>query len=518
MNETMGAPGRPGTGSPFLRGGGRGYLRLALGLAVWAALAAAPGPVQGQAPAVVPVAVVGVTVIDTRTGTRRPDVTVVTDGPRVVAAGPRRTVAVPRGATVIDGRGRYLLPGLWDMHTHLATFPVSGDTGAAALAGNAEYYFPLLLASGVVGVRDMSGDLATLRRWRDEVRVGTRLGPQLVVTGEKLERRGRVVLPGRRPRPNREFATVAAELAAGGADFFKVDGVGPAGLDTVQALARAAGLPVAGHLPPTVPLDEAVARGFWSVEHLQGVLDGCSALDDERTRDARAADGWWRRLLARLRLVDERARAERWTGRLLAAQDHERCRALGARLAAGRTWLTPTLVALAAQLGARGEVPADRLPLLPEAVRRRGPAAEPGPLGPRVFDTLRVALGVLARAGAPLLAGTDLPGNRRVPGLSLVDELELLAGAGVPALGALQAATLGPARALGREGAGEVAPGAPADLLLLDADPLADLGNLRRVRAVVAGGRYLPRPVLDSLVAAARARVAGWNRAAAPAR
>lgn len=469
-----------------------------------------------QVPPVGPVALVGVTVLDTRTGERHPDATVVTDGVAIRAVGPRRATPVPPGVRVVEGRGRFVVPGLWDMHVHLTTFPVNGGRGPEALAQNGSYFLPLLAAAGVVGVRDMSGDLALLARWRREIDAGVRLGPRLVLTGRKVGG-AEPVVPGAPAGTSHRAVDLersVALLEQGGADFVKVEGLAAGALGVVVAAARKRGLEVVGHLTPAVTLDQAISIGMRGVEHLHGALAACSSVEDRVVRATRRRTGVWGRLTQSVAVREAAGRADLQL--VLDHQDDAACARIAGRLRKERVWLTPTLVGLAAIQGLAPEPAPEVHALLPEAVTRRDTPRVTADLERRLFAAQLGVVARLDRAGAPILAGTDLPGTRRVPGLSLIDELRLMVRAGMSPLRALQTATLEPAAFLGNAAAGTVTPGAPADLLLLDRDPLVDIGNLDRPAAVLLAGRWLDRGELDRLLDAARALVASWRANAAP--
>lgn len=479
-------------------------------------LASCAPQLAAQLPPAGPVALVGVTVIDTRTGERRPDATVITDGATIRVVGPRRATPVPLGVKVVEGRGRFVVPGLWDMHVHLTTFPVNGGRGPQALAQNGSYFLPLLVAAGVVGVRDMSGDLALLARWREEIRTGVRLGPRLVVTGRKLGG-AEPVVPGAPAGTSHRAADLersVALLGDGGADFVKVEGLDLGALGLVVAAARKRGLQVVGHLTPAVTLDEAISTGMRGIEHLHGALAACSSVEDRVVRAHRRRTGAWSRLVESV--ADREAAGRADLQLVMDHQDDAACARIAGRLRKEQVWLTPTLVGLAAIQGVAAEPAPQVRALLPEAITRRNVPRVAADFERRLFAAQLGVIARLDRSGAPILAGTDLPGTGRVPGLSLIDELRLMVRSGMSPLRALQATTLEPAAFLGQAPAGAVTLGAPADLLLLDRDPLLDIGNLDRPAGVLLAGRWLDRGELDRLLDDARALVASWRANAAP--
>ncbi|MFN0178763.1 MAG: amidohydrolase family protein [Gemmatimonadales bacterium] len=459
-----------------------------------------------------PLVLVGVQLVESRrAGPVRATVTIANGVITGIEETDRPRGRPPVGAQVIELQGRYLIPGLWDMHVH-TTAAVGGPP---QLVGNPDYFFPLFVRHGVVGVRDMSGDLPALVRWRDDIAAGRRLGPRLVVTGGKVGQWERPVAPGAGPiRSDGDVAAALDALIAGGADFIKAEGMDMDRLRLVATLGRERGRPVVGHVAETSFLAEAAELGMKSVEHLHGAVAGCSAVEAEVVARARRSDGWWEGLMVRLGIW---SRAKRYEARSLAAveaPDAARCRALAARLVAAGTWLTPTLGGLRAVASPTPVVDSTRSHLLPAAVTRRhlGPFDET--LAARRFARQRAVFKQLLDAGVPMLAGTDAPGTGRIPGSSLLDELAAMVAAGATPRQALYAATEGPARFLGLEAtAGAIEVGRRADLVVLEGNPLEDITRLRLVAGVVLGGRWLPPTELDRLEREVAALVARWNEA-----
>lgn len=474
---------------------------------------------EGQhVPAPANFAVTGVTLIDGTGAPPRDRVTVVVGGGRIVAVGPEQRIVIPSRATRIDGRGRFLIPGLWDMHVHLAARPLTLHKGTNQdLSIGAGFFFPYLLVHGVTGVRDMSGELSTLVQWRREVHDGRRPGPRLVVTGRKLGQSIPVVPGG--PSPVRTSGDVRHSLKllrAGGADFAKLELLPDSLYPDLVDAARTMGLPVVGHAPANLGLGHAGALGFRSLEHLMDVLISSSRDSATQRRALIEGPGWWDRLRLRLGLLDEGDIKRREMIQLLATQDDTAAAALWRQLVSTGTWIVPTLVAnrdykvIRPSTGLAGSTPA----LLPAVFRQGQPAWWSRDTGLARQATLReVALvGQMHRAGVRLLAGTDMPGAMRLPGESLIEELELLVSAGLRPAEALRTATLGPAEFLGAtDSMGTIEPGKVADLVLLDADPLARIGNLRGVVGVMAAGHYWTRRQLDSMVTQADSLRRAWD-------
>ncbi len=392
------------------------------------------------------------------------DGTILIEGDRIVAVGPGSAIAVPASARVIDVGGKFVIPGLWDMHVHTAV------PGGEGLLG-------LYLAHGVTGVRDMGGDLATIEGWRRRIRAGTLAGPRIVASGPYLQG-GRAALPHLVVRNPDQARAAVDSLARLGVDFVKVHELVPR--ESFFALARAArarGLVLTGHVQPGVTNEEAAEAGQRSLEHLNGFASLCSASDS-------------------IRFAAVHALHRDVLGECAAAGQEAGYR----RVAAHATWVTPTLVALEMIAAMPGErLPSDTLAhYLPKLLRDAMAAALDIPadmpadahlLGRMLWHKrLEVTLG-LARAGVPILAGTDAPLPNSVPGFGLHAELEALVRAGLSPWEALRAATVEPGRYFAVDSIGAICVGCVADLVVLDANPLIDIRNTRQIDLVVAAGR-----------------------------
>ena len=459
-------------------------------------LAGAPVAVGQDAP----LAITRVTVMDVETGARLPDRTVLVEGERITAVGPSADVAVPASATVVDGTGGFLIPGLWDMHVH------------AARDGRARRFWPLFLAHGVTGVRETGSYTDSLLAWRAEAARHPERAPRIVWSSPMLDGDPPSYLHGRALRTPEEARAAVAEMQALGFDYLKVY----SGLDRATFLALASeaqrrGVPIAGEVPDAVAPAEAAEAGMRSFEHLWNLFEACvpgaDALRDSlRQLDRADAPEATRRPV-------REAQYRQWLGGMEAA-----CRdALVADLAAAGVWQVPTLVVNRSYSFMDSTWSADpRRRWVPARVLaewdvlREEVLAEYGPTGIAAWRARYRAeddlLRRMAAAGVGVLAGSDASDEPFVyAGASLHDELALLVEAGLTPLQALQAATLNPAAFLGRDDLGTVAPGRLADLVLLDADPLVDITNTQRIRAVVLNGRLMDRPTLDALLDQAEA-------------
>jgi imidazolonepropionase-like amidohydrolase len=385
----------------------------------------------------------------------------------------------------VDGSGKFLIPGLWDMHVHM----VFGDW----FPQGKEITLPLFIANGITGVRDMGGELDVLQQWRKEISAGALIGPRIVISGPMLD--------GPKPRFPSSVAITTPEdgrkavddLKRRGADFIKLQSLIPR--EAVFAIADEAkkqGISFVGHVPDAVRASEASNAGQKSFEHLIGIFEGASPLEDEFIKGAKSES------------------------KFLSTYDPERASKLFALLAKNQTWQCPTLV------WERGGNLIDVTDFARDTRARYVPAYWKDVTWKRFTDQVEhdfntddlatrkrfiekelEVVNAMHRAGVPFLAGTDTPpGVYIFPGFSLHEELRRFVAAGFTPMEALQTATLNPAKFLGRENElGTIEKSKVADLVLLDANPLDDIRNTQKVAGVVANGRYFSRTDLDKLLA-----------------
>lgn len=440
-----------------------------------------------------------VRVIDVANGVVRPPMTVVVSDDRIAASGTPETIAVPDGARVVDGRGKFLMPGLWDMHAHPHL--------------NSRFMFPLFalnlyIANGVTGLRDTFGPLEVQRQWLKAMDVGVIVGPRMflsgpIVDGPKPAFAGSIAVGN-----ETEARNAVAALKARGADFIKVYDLLPR--DAYFAIADEAkkqGIPFAGHVPARITASEASDAGQKSIEHLGDVAVSCSTeqarLQQELTEGLLNEDN--SKAIRALTVVETRA---------LETYDHEKALALAKRFVKNRTWQDPTLVALRvnAYIGDDAFRNDPRLRYIPQSLRDEwDPAngeyssalnAEEIAEARRAFPVFLRLVGDLHRAGVRFLTGTDAPAVPFCfPGFSIHDEMFLFVQAGMTPMEALQASTINPAVYLGIENEyGTIETGKMADMVLLDANPLDDIRNTTSVRAVVVRGVLLDRDALDLML------------------
>lgn len=454
--------------------------------------------ITGAAAAQSPLVIQSVTVVDVRDGSLRADRTVVIEGDRIIAIAADAEIDVPETATVIDGSSKFLIPGLWDMHVHSVT--------------NRGWHFPLLLAHGVTGVRNLHTSepdpLEQVAAIKRALGSGELLGPRFVANGPLVDGPPGI-WPGVVLVKGREEAIAAVErLEAGGADFIKIyDNLSHESFEALMARAKALDIPVDGHLPFEVTPQEAAEAGMRTLEHGSGILMGCAA-------DADAA----RTALADLKenplpFPEGRVAFVSVLQQLQDSQDEQRCAAVADAYRRHGLAATPTLVTGRSDAMAREMMRnEDAVALLPAetADQWRG-MAESGlsgrfaelaaPLLQGASDRTRL----LHTSGVTLLAGTDIGNPFLVPGYSLHQELGLLVDAGLAPHEALQTATLNPASVLGMSDTlGQVRTGFAADLVLLRANPLENIENAREIEAVITRGRYLDRAALDEMLKAAK--------------
>jgi imidazolonepropionase-like amidohydrolase len=431
-------------------------------------------------PAPEPVAIRHVSVINVVDGRIQKDMTVLLMDGTITTIGKKVPVEKARA---VDGTGKFLIPGLWDMHVHCC----NAD----------DHFFPLFLANGVTGIRDMADPLDELKTCRTNVENGTLLGPRMVFSGP--------IVDGPKPIwPDISIAVGTPEegrkavetVQQGGADFVKVYSLLPR--DAYFAIADEAKkrhIVFAGHVPNLITATEASDAGQKSFEHLLSVLMGCSSKEAELMR----AQG-----LSTIQLN----RAE------LDSYDPAKAKALFTRFRKNGTWQCPTLTVLNAMthLDATAFRNDPRLSYLPDDIvsfwnptnnfyHTNGFSAGDWQCAHSCFAMRCELVGMMARSGVGILAGTDTPNPGAFPGFGIHDELALLVKCGLTPLQALQTATINPARFFGWEQKmGTVQVGKVADLVLLDANPLEDIRNAAKIDAVFARGRYLDRATLDQML------------------
>ena len=445
-------------------------------------------------------AISDVTVIDATGAPAKPNMTVIITGDQITRIAKTGEVAIPKNAQVIDGKGKFLIPGLWDMHVH------------TVWKGLPEKYFPMFIANGVTGVRDMASDLELLKQLRKDISEGKLMGPRLI-GGPMVD--GPIPIwpvPSMSISNEADARKTVASIKDKGADFIKVYSLIPR--QAYFALADEAkkrGIPFAGHVPISVSAAEASDAGQRSIEHMEGILVACSAAEpelrktiEESIKDAKDTD--------QIRASLVRALDETYS-RTLETYSEEKATALFARFARNGTWQAPTLVVhrVGAFLDDKDFTNDPRLKYVrrdlrdswknQDDFRLKNRTAESSELGKRLLQKRLEIILAMHRAGVKMLAATDALVMYVFPGFSLHDELELFVQAGLTPMEALQTATRNPAIYLGLSDlVGTVEIGKKADLVLLEANPLENISNTKRITAVIVGGRLIPKASLEKML------------------
>ena len=440
-----------------------------------------------------------VTVIDATGKAAQPSMTVVIEQDRIAVIGPWTSVKAPAGSHIVDGRGKFLIPGLWDMHVHAFATESGGKPG-----GNT-WMYPLYLVNGIVGVRVMWGP-EDAKAWRAQHSKYDKPSPSAYLASP--------IIDGPKPTWPGSVAVVDAAQAraavdryqASGADFIKVyDGLPRDAYFAIADEAHKLGISFVGHVPDAIRVEEASDAGQKSMEHLVGVALGASSEEEALFAVKYVQPGDFLRR-------DLRAEA---------TYDESKAAALFARFIKNGTWQCPTLVVNRSydhfddgnfmHKEWLKYVPSDTRDFWKDFSENTVKARTAGIWADahREFPEELKLVGRMYRAGVAILAGSDVYNPCVFPGFSLHDELSLLVEAGLPPMAALQAATIGPARFMGQEQRrGTVEVGKVADVVLLDRDPLADIHNSTSIRAVILGGKLMSRTSLDGLLAEAEALAA----------
>lgn len=387
---------------------------------------------SSQAATPTQIALAHVTIIDVRDGSEKTDMTILISGSRITALGPSSEIPLPKRVRAINGRGKFLIPGLWDMHIHS-----DGD----------ERTLRLLVEWGITGARDMSGDITKLVEARRRIANGDLLGPRLLIAGPRLmgppAETDEEVWVLHSPDGARRAIYSLAEMHV---DFVKVhDGLARDTFLAIAAAAKANGLTFVGHVPASMTPAEVSDLGQKSIEHLEFVPKPCLVLfhPADPTPVGSAPPGC----------------------------DAKSIEDLLQRFAQNGTWLDPTI----------------------QSFRYFAPTQWGSILAGFRNITVQIRQDKIS-----ILTGTDwssfLGEKGALPGGSLHDELALLVEAGFTPTEVLRAATLNPALFLGlSDSLGTIAVGKIANLVLLEADPVQDIHNTRRISAVILEGQLVPR-------------------------
>lgn len=450
----------------FLRSGGIGCVGIALAFSVVAADSAA----QDGAPG--PVAFENVTVIPMDRERVLEGQTVVVRGRRITAMGFAGQVDVPSEAERIDGSGKYLIPGMAEMHGHIPS-PQAGEE-------TIDRVLYLFLANGITTVRGMLGHPYHLEL-KEQIASGKRMGPQIFAASPSIN--GNSV-------PDAETAwRVVTEYRASGYDLLKIHpGVRRDVYDEIVATAKREGIPYAGHIPAEVGLEHALETGIASVEHIDGFVE----------------------LLAG---ADANTQSQFFGYNLVERVDESKIAAVARATRDAGAWVTPTQVLFENRFLGDPEETAARpeMRFVAEATLRQWVTATKNARsrlnvtpesGTRFIQLRRNLIKALHEEGAGLMLGADAPQVFNVPGYATVQELEAMVTAGLTPYAALEIGTKNPARYLGKsESFGTIEVGKRADLVLLEANPLDAIENVKQRAGVMAAGVWLSAEEIEGRLA-----------------
>ena len=451
--------------------------------------------------AVPTLAITHATVIDATGAPPQLDTTVLIERDHITLIGPSRRISLPANTPNVDATGKFLIPGLVDSHVHL--------TAAGEPTGSRNFIIPLLIANGITTVRDMGGSVDLLKQLRKEISDGQLLGPQIFFTGPYLDGDPPSFQPSLVVKTADEARKAVDQLVSEGVDFIKVQSV----LDRAPYFAIAdeskkKNIRFLGHVPDRVSAFEAAAAGQASIEHLTGVLLSCSSQETE-LRAAQAAP-----LPPHETPQQAKVRQRTWLRKLLDTQSPQKTNSLIAAFLAHHTWQVPTFPALVhlgfltPQTNLANDPRMKYVPQSEKKIWQQGTTSQLNGYTDADFaireEIIRRSLVVVVQmqtAGVRIMAGTDTPAPNVFPGSALHEDLAYLVQAGLTPMQALQAATKNPAEFLSQlDTHGTVEPNKIADLVLLDANPLADIHNTQKIFAVILRGHVLGRPTLDALL------------------
>lgn len=421
-----------------------------------------------------------VNTVDVETGTVLPAQDLVIErGVEVRRAG-HGLQAIPPGANVIDASGKYLIPGLWDMHVHVWLRDID---------------LPLYTANGVTGVREMgSGNVELLMQWANDTEAGKIVGPKIVAAGPIIDGAD-PFWPGSVSLAKvEEVAPALAEIKAKGSAFFKTYSLlTPDVFFNIAKESQKLGVPFAGHVPLLVKAQEASQAGMKSIEHFTNVLLGCSTEEDAIiTHRKQTGAGSNRASYITEQLLSEQ--------KILNSFNAEKAKTLADVFAKNGTHLVPTLSVLRI-------VPTvldssvkknPNLKYVPKEIKSgwdKIPAPSPIQVAMALkrFAREQSLIPLMSKSGVRFLPGTDTGNPYIIPGFSLHDELKLLVDAGLSTKEVLYAATLGAER--------WVAIQSPkANLVLLNGNPLQNISETKNISAVFSNGRYFSRSELDKIL------------------
>ena len=461
-------------------------------------------------------AITNVTVVDVETGELREDQTIIIGAERILAIEPSGGFKRRDGIALVNGGGKYAIPGLWDMHVHMPYKPaIQWDLHEPKQSAGVQRqtYMPSWVAFGVVGLRDMSGGKWFLEM-RKRIQAAELDGPHLIIGSPVLEG-PYPIWPGAGTmaiaNPTEAFIAVQ-ELHEQGYDFLKpYTLLSPESYRAIHAAAAERGMSVAGEVPLSVSAWEAASLGQRSIEHLTGLEIACSAREDDlRAEYVRAVSA----ITADTKQSVKVSLWNRGEWEALSSFDAQKCQRLYRHLRNKGVWVTPTLV-IQRRISYPDIPQVKENPYLKYITKSAADVAslietyDPERRLRSTYDHRVDAIEDMHDAGIGILAGSD-----EQAGFWLHQELQIFVDAGLTPLEALQTATISPATYLGREHElGSVEPGKFADIVLLNSNPLDDIENTLDIHAVVLKGRIHDRGTLDRMLAQLEADARARERA-----
>ena len=445
-----------------------------------------------------------ITTIDAENGLKEKQTVILKDG-KIEMVKPSGEIILDPDNEIIDGTGKYLIPGLWDAHMHFAF-----------MEGLAPRMFDLYLGYGVTSLRDTGGKLAFVKKWKEEAEANPTEAPRVMIAGPLLDGMPNVYDGSAPTRPPLSVGLGTVEalkdqvnlLDSAGVDLLKAyEMLSPEQFTALMEIAVEKGLKVTGHVPLSMDVISASNAGLNSMEHMRNLELSCAANSAELLKQRRELLAAGKNDLGgilRSRLHDaQRENAIR-------NYDQNQADKVLRALSQNQTWQIPTLTlstSFSERVFAEPEWQ-ESFQYLPDSVALGWKAAIKNiaeqpvtPFQREYAEWLFNMVGQIHQAGIDIMAGTDAPIFFLTPGRSLHEELAVLVRAGLSPIEALKAATLNPARYFDlEEELGLIQAGMWADLVILTANPLEDIENTQRIDAVVRQGKYYNRNALDHML------------------
>lgn len=444
-----------------------------------------------------------ITTIDPTEGQKENQTVIIKDG-KILKIAPTAELKLSPSNQIIDGGGKYMIPGLWDSHVHFAYIE--------ALAPR---MFDMFLTYGITGVRDTGGEISFVRQWKDASLANPTGAPRVMIAGPLLDGMPNVYDgsdPGHPPLSVgsgsvEAVATLIGKLDSIGVDFLKAyEMLTPEQFTMVMKIAKEKGYKVTGHVPLSMDVTGASNAGLNSMEHMRNLELSCASNADELLKQRKA-------MLAKGKnkpggeLRSSIHAAQRETA--VKNYDEKKADEIIQTLLRNQTWQIPTLALNTGQTRNPYGQPEwqESFELLPDTIRDEWKGELDGasnmeapPFRQQYTQWMLNMAGKIHKAGVPMMAGTDTPIGFLTPGLSLHEELIVLVESGLTPAEALKTATINPARYFNLENElGSIKETMWADLVILTANPLENIKNTQRIEAVVKQGKYYDREALNQI-------------------